>query len=244
MTDQDRNSNNTNADDNVVAFTPRKKPEVPKPPPMINLPLATKILAGAFILIHVFLWAGNKFIFPGMEDVVLFWGGFTPAAWAGASDMPFTVLTILTPVTYAFLHGSLMHVAVNTLMTVAIGSGVEKMFGLKRFLILFFAPSVLAAAITFAFSPMSPTPLIGASGGTSGLFGAMMVMIYRMQQEAGQPMGLSFRKFVLLWVGLMIVTGLIGSMAGPPIGWIAHIGGFLAGIGFSLWFLKRNLTTL
>jgi membrane associated rhomboid family serine protease len=242
MTDQDQNFDAPR--DNVVAFAPRPKPEAPKPPPMINLPFGTKILALAFLLVHGIVWTGNKFVFPGFSDIAVFFGGFTPASWAGASDMPFTTLTIVTPITYAFLHGSWMHLAVNTLMTVAIGSGVEKMFGLKRFLILFFVPSILAALITFAFSPMSPMPLVGASGGTSGLFGAMMVMIYRMQRETGQPIGLSFRKFVLLWVGLMIVTGLIGSMAGPPIGWIAHIGGFLAGIGISFWFLRRNITPI
>lgn len=189
--------------------------------PIFNMPPVTKylmgLMMGVFILTHLILS-------PEKSDWVIEHLGFVPADFTEGS---FTLFTIPSLVTHAFLHGGWMHIIMNMFMLAAFGSGVERWLGAKRMLILFFLSAFFGAAFHYLLNMGSTYPMIGASGGLSGLFAAAIVMLSHGQREMGGRFGML--PFALLWIGLSIGFGMLGGPDGSTIAWAAHVGGFLGG---------------
>jgi membrane associated rhomboid family serine protease len=198
-----------------------------KPPsvhgPLINLPRTTKFLAGSFLLIHAVI---AIFCNPEQRYWIYDHFGFMPARYTGA--VAFGVTAIVAPFTYMFLHGGWSHVLLNTVMTAAFGAGAERFMGPRRMIVFFVLCSLAAALAQLAVMPFSEAPVVGASGGLSGLFAAIILVMQRMGMGGQGRYGVW--PFVILWVG---ITVLLGSMGGAPgggnVAWVAHLGGFLAG---------------
>jgi membrane associated rhomboid family serine protease len=201
---------------------------------MFNLPPFTKILIGVIIAIHICVWIAGL-IDPELKYLIYTYGGFIPASWSGA--LPFLWWTPLTLISFSFLHGGWLHLGVNALMMMAFGSGVEKWLGWKRMLILFAGSSLIAVLFHFISAPRSAIAVIGASGAISGFFGAMILML-KQQRELGNP-GNSIMPFVFIWILTSALLGIMGAPDGTPIAWIAHIGGFLGGMGIT-WLMIRK----
>lgn len=191
-------------------------------PPLINLPFLTKMLMGVFLLIHVVI----TYVLPqsGMEWVYTHLG-FIPGRFTGA--LPFEPLALVTPLTHIFIHGSWLHLIMNTVMMAAFGSGIERWMGARRMAIFFFLCGLCGAAFHFALNMHSPFPVIGASGALSGLFAAAIIMLNRGRGEMGGRFGIL--PFILLWIGITVGFGMMGSPDGSDIAWAAHLGGFLGG---------------
>jgi membrane associated rhomboid family serine protease len=229
----------TNIVDLNEVRTQKNKDEKPPTQSFLTIPPLTKISMAILVGIH-----GLIFLLPifGFEDgaahlYMMF--GFIPATWSHLSS----VLSqghwwvLLSPVTYALLHGSWLHIGMNGLMLLAFGSGAEKSWGIKNTLILFWGSSLCAVLSHFLLDPNGIQPVIGASGGLSGLFGAMLVMLQRQGQlNAGNRI----LPFVVLWIVISIVFGLMGAPDGSSVAWVAHIGGFLAGIGLGFLLLRKQ----
>lgn len=201
----------------------RKKPLKPPREQLINLPRTTKVLAASFLVIHV---AVSLLLNAEQQYWVFAHFGFVPARYTGG--LPFDVTAIVAPVTYMFLHGGWSHVLLNTVMTAAFGAGAERLMGPRRMIVFFVLCSVAAALAQFVVSPFSEAPVIGASGGLSGLFAAIILIMQKMGLGGQGRYGVW--PFVGLWV---VITVLLGSMSGAPgggnVAWVAHLGGFLAG---------------
>jgi membrane associated rhomboid family serine protease len=165
----------------------------------------------------------------------------------GGGAKPWTLLT------YAFLHGSWTHVLLNTVWLVAFGPPIARRFGAPRFL-LFMAVTAIASALAhWAIAPMDFSPLIGASGADSGLMGAATRFMF----QPGAPLG-AFGSigrpeiesippatlrgvfverrsliFLVIWLGTNFIFGAGAQTLGfsdVPVAWIAHVGGFIAGL--------------
>lgn len=189
--------------------------------PMINLPPLTKwslaVLFAIFLLSHIILS-------PQQSDALILTFGFIPANFGGAES---SFLLYLTPFTHMLLHGGWMHILLNGFMLTAFGSGIERWLGARRLFILFVISGLCGAAMHYVLNTNSPFPMIGASGGLSGLFAAAIIMINRGQREMGGRFGIL--PFALLWIGISIGFGMMGGPDGSSIAWAAHVGGFLGG---------------
>lgn len=189
--------------------------------PMINMPPVTKYLIGAMLLCFI---ATGVALPPEQADSLIANFGFVPEKFSsGTLDLP----AVFSPLTHMFLHGGWMHIIMNVFMLAAFGSGVERWLGSKRMLILFFASGLFGVAAHYILNTASVYPMIGASGGISGLFAAAIVMLNRGQREMGGRIGIL--PFALLWIGLSIGFGMLGGPDGSAIAWAAHVGGFLGG---------------
>ena len=179
--------------------------------------------------------------------------GFTEAAVIGLGYIPSTVYDIaerpdewvlvpddLTYVTYAFLHGDIWHLGGNMLFLWVFGDNVEDALGHIRFLLFYLACAVAGAFAHGMVAPDSQAPLIGASGAISGMFAAAMVMLQQTRRYDTGRFGLL--PFALVWVGISVVFGMMGGPNGENVAWIAHIGGFLAGLALvaPIMRLKRS----
>ncbi len=192
-------------------------------PPMINLPPVTKILLALILIPHIGI---TLFADPVTTYHIYMQFGFVPAYYSGATAFP-GIFALTAPLSYVFLHGSWLHVGMNALMLLAFGSGVGRWMGGRRYTVLFAGCSLLAVATHFALAPFSLNPVIGASGGISGLFAAALVMLYRQGYLGAGRYGIL--PFALLWIVISAIFGFTGGPDGSAIAWSAHIGGFLAG---------------
>lgn len=160
-----------------------------------------------------------------------------------------------TVLTYAFLHGSWMHVGVNCLWLVAFGGAVAKRLGATRFLLLLAVCAIFGALLHYITHVADLEPVIGASAAVSGAMGAATRFVFR----ADVPLGASFAAggdpdavmrlpalslrqtltqrqpltFIAVWFVSNLLFGVSGAVPGmgdATIAWEAHIGGFLAGL--------------
>ncbi len=227
-------------DDNIIPFRPRANgPDDKKPsPPLLNIPLVTKWLAALILFIHLGLSAAKYFFFPEAQNYAILVCGLIPASWTGGA--PFFAWTPFTPVLYSLIHEGWMHLGINLLMLVAIGSGLERTIGKRDYLFIYGGGVIFAAAAHIAFSPFSSLPIIGASGGLSALFGAML---YKINQDNALSTGqrrAPILPIILVWIGISAIGGYLGAPNGSPVAWVAHIGGFIAGIGFMMMLGKTS----
>lgn len=200
--------------------------------PMINLPPVTKALIVVFLLPHVILEFAVE---PPTKYMIFEMFGFKPEYYTrNFPGWP----AFAGPFTYMFLHGNWLHIGMNSVMLMAFGAGVEKWMGGKRMFVLFYLSAVAACAFHFLLSPFSEHTMIGASGGVSGLFAAVLIML---QIQGRLPAGkYGILPFAALWIVISFIFGLLGGPDGSAIAWAAHIGGFLAGFVFLKPVLKMK----
>ncbi len=150
-----------------------------------------------------------------------------------------------TALTYALLHGNWTHLAVNGVMLLAFGSPVARRLGTGRFLALTGLGALAGAATHGALFPLSAEPLVGVSAAVSAHMGAAARFVFQPARDgdAGARVGaLPVRAlprdrraagFVAAWFATNLLTGLgpvATTLAGGPIAWQAHVGGFAAGV--------------
>jgi membrane associated rhomboid family serine protease len=127
-------------------------------------------------------------------------------------------------ITAAFLHASIIHLAMNMFVLWIVGAPVEQAIGRGRFLALYFVSGLAGSAGALVFSPNAIT--VGASGAIFGILGAALVLeSQRSYVLGGQALGL-------------IVVNLVLTFAIPNISVGGHLGG-LAGGALSMLALSR-----
>jgi membrane associated rhomboid family serine protease len=133
-------------------------------------------------------------------------------------------------VTYAFLHGSLLHLAFNMFALYMFGGAIERVFGGRRYLVYYFM-SVVAAAVTqllVAALTGGVYPTVGASGGVFGLLLAYGIYFPTSRvMLLFPPIPLPARVFVVIYAVIELYLGVTGTQAG--VAHFAHLGGMLGG---------------
>ena len=205
----DKSDDPLSNDSNVIPLkVPRQK--AVKPPehnkdrePLINLPRYTKYMLGTIILIHL----GITFLLNDEQRHWVFLHlGLIPGRFTG--NALFDPFMFITPLTHMLLHGSWLHIAMNAVMLLAFGSGVEKWIGGPKMIIFFILCGLCGVATHFVLNYDSIYPVIGASGGLSGLFAAALTMMNR--QHHGMTGKYGIWPFIILWIGISVVFGLMG----------------------------------
>ena len=139
--------------------------------------------------------------------------------------------------TYAFLHGGLAHLSLNMFALWMFGRDCERALGARRYLTLYFAAVLTAAATQLAVGALtrSAHPTIGASGGVFGVLLAFAVLYpERRIMLLFPPIPLPAWLFVTLYGLIELTNGVIGTGAG--VAHFAHLGGMLgAGLVLRYW---------
>jgi membrane associated rhomboid family serine protease len=148
-----------------------------------------------------------------------------------------TFLAMMTLFTSQFMHGGLLHIVSNMLFLWIFGNNVEDKFG-SVFFIFFYPLCGLAAAFAQILGdPASSIPMIGASGAVAGVMGAYLIMYPRAQVLTLiwiiffiRLIWLPAYLIIIYWVGIQVISQL-GSNGQPGgVAYLAHIGGFVAGV--------------
>ena len=152
----------------------------------------------------------------------------------------------LTLFTAMFMHAGWVHLGGNMLYLWIFGDNVEDRFGHIKFLLFYLICGLVATFAQLLFSIGSDVPNLGASGAIAGVLAAYIVLFPqgRIRVLFGtQVVQMSALIVIGLWIVLQFFSG-IGSITTADTGgvaYMAHIGGFAAGL--LLTFLFRGNRT-
>lgn len=209
----------------------------------MKTPVVARALILACVLVHLVFAFG-----PLSADEMVGGLGLIPSVLFGFETLPPGypyVPTWMTLLTNIFLHGSWLHLIGNMLFLWVFGDNVEDAMGHLRFLAFFLLCGALAsfahavASFSMAGTSMPESfillapqrPLIGASGGVSGVVAAYVILYPRVRIWAlflgGIPLRLPAYWAIGFWFAMQLASAVIGADEG--VGWFAHLGGFVAG---------------
>jgi membrane associated rhomboid family serine protease len=172
----------------------------------------------------------------GGDSFIVRWA-FVPRRFSAnpAGDFP-------TLFTSMFMHAGWLHLGGNMLYLWIFGDNVEDRFGHVGFTIFYLLCGLAASFAQMAFSLGSSVPNLGASGAIAGVLGAYILLfpqgsvrVLQGQQVVQVPALI----VIGLWILLQFFSG-IGSFANTTesggVAYMAHIGGFLAGLVLTFVF--------
>lgn len=149
----------------------------------------------------------------------------------------------LSALTSMFLHSGWLHLFGNMVYLFVFGHATEDRLGRLRFL-LFYLICGYAAAYGFAVTyPDTTVPLIGASGAIAGVLGSHLALFPRSKTIALVSGIIPFRLpawvvlgqfFILQWLSL--------GAEGDNVAYVAHIYGFVVGVGYGLLTRRARAT--
>lgn len=171
-----------------------------------------------FLLIAFPAFFAAQQIVPGWLEQNL---GLVPSQVIGG-------LRLWQPLTYAFLHGSFMHLLFNLFALWMFGKELEAAWGTKEFLKFFFLCSLGGAVFNIACDPFSTMPVIGSSGGIYGLLAAFAIVFPESLIYLYGIIPLKSRHFVLLIGVIEFLASFHGSHS--LVARFAHLGGMLTGL--------------
>ena len=178
----------------------------------------TEVSAGDELPRALILRTGDLFEHPG-----------DPVTWLGLLG-------------HALSHADIFHLFGNMLVLWVFGDNVEDALGHRRYVALLVL-SAVAGALAMAFTAPPDTLLVGASGAIAGVMGAYLLLYPHARVAVlafkGVPLQVPASWFVGLWVLVNLLNALgvfgAGDEEGHAVAWLAHIGGFAAGLAMTLF---------
>jgi membrane associated rhomboid family serine protease len=198
--------------------SPRKGPGFGISPAILSI-AAVCVLIEALLVASDFGLLGSARLRQQAYEYGGFWPGLLRDWRPNFAAQPYVMF-----VTYAFLHGGVIHLVVNMITLVSLGTGVVMRVGQRGFLLLYLA-AMIGGAAGFGLLAETVRPMVGASGALFGLAGGLVAWDYVDRytlQEALWPVA----RAVLLLIGLNIV---LWWAMGGQLAWETHLGGFVTG---------------
>jgi membrane associated rhomboid family serine protease len=208
--------------------------------PTAKIPVVTI----ALIALNTAVFLATAASARGLEAAVALYGAVPyDIVHFRALPVPAAFPPLWTLLTSMFLHGGLFHLAGNMLYLWIFGNNVEDRLGRVRFLLFYLACGAAAGLTHILLHPGSRVPMIGASGAIAGVLGAYAVIFPRAK----------VRTFVFLIIyidvvdvpaavilGLWFLLQILNVGMGGGVAWLAHVGGFLAGLLLARLALGRG----
>ena len=212
------------------------------------------VVTYALIAVNVLVWlielsAGERFIngystvpleitqgrdIVGTQTIVVGGQSASIQLYPGPTPIYLTLLTSM------FMHASWAHILGNMLYLWIFGDNIEDRIGHAKFLVFYLVCGLAASAAHIMFAADSVIPSLGASGAIAGVLGAYLVLfpkrsvrVLMMRQIVNMPAFMVLGLWILLQVFAQI--SVVGG-SGGGVAYMAHIGGFLAGLALIFLF--------
>jgi membrane associated rhomboid family serine protease len=141
-----------------------------------------------------------------------------------------------------FMHGGWLHLAGNMLYLWIFGDNVEDRCGHAKFTLFYLVCGIAATIAQVAVSAGSNIPNLGASGAIAGVLGAYLILFPRGQVRVLMGRGVVPMPALVvigMWIVLQFING-VGSITQSAetggVAYMAHIGGFVAGLVLTFLF--------
>jgi len=199
--------------------------------PRVRFPLVT----AALIVVNALVFIYEVNLPPVQQKLLVLTAGAIPFEIVNRIDV---VPRDLFPVpgsiwTSLFLHGGWLHLIGNMWFLWIFGDNVEEALGRVRYVIFYAVVGTVAALAQCFAMPNSMAPMIGASGAVAGVLGGYVMLYPRARIDTFMPIPFLFNLVALpawFFLGFWFLSQFFLG-AGSGIAWMAHVGGFLAGIG-------------
>ena len=186
-----------------------------------------------------------------LQSFITAWG-VVPREYSVGHDLPPTIPLPFwaTLFTSMFLHGGWMHLGGNMLYLWIFGDNLEKVMGAAKFLAFYLVCGVIAGLAHIVFSAGSSVPSVGASGAISGVLGGYLLLFPQNRIRILTRGGTAAVPAIVvlgMWIVVQLVSQ-VGAMTetaqGGGVAYMAHIGGFVAGLALvKLFATRRQLAT-
>lgn len=204
----------------------------------MRTPFATYAIAAVLVLVMAMSSDGPGSILPcdRLDSTITNWG-LVPSQFMRHSGLTF--------ISSFLLHGGFIHLLYNLYFLLVFGDNVEDSLGTRRYLYLIGLSGLVGNLAYILADPRASTPLVGASGGVSGLltyyclrFPSAKVYVLGLCQWSRIPVG--------VWLGTWffgLISGAYGQIPGfGKASLLAHLGGALAAVLF--WYKLDCLPNL
>jgi rhomboid protease GluP len=121
-------------------------------------------------------------------------------------------------VAYGFLHANVLHLATNMFCLALWGAHLERRVGSFYFIVIYVC-ALIGGAVVGRYTHADPYLTVGASGGISGILGALLCLWVLGKIEASAS-------FFVVNIGLNVAL----AFSVTNIDWGAHFGGFVFGL--------------
>ena len=167
---------------------------------------------------------------------------------AGGQSIPIQLYPGPTPIyltlfSSMFMHASWAHIIGNMLYLWIFGDNIEDRIGSAKFLIFYLLCGLAASAAHIMFGPESVIPSLGASGAIAGVLGAYLVLFPKRSVKvlmARQIVNMPAFIVLGMWIVLQVFSQIsVVGAEGGGVAYMAHIGGFIAGLALIFLFGKR-----
>ncbi|NOT61596.1 MAG: rhomboid family intramembrane serine protease [Acidobacteria bacterium] len=117
---------------------------------------------------------------------------------------------------YAFLHGGVLHIGMNTYGLLQAGRMAEELWGRTQYFVLYVLSGIGGGWLIVATNSRA----VGASGALFGVIAGLWAHTYRRDNVLGK----GFQQFMMMW----LLYGVAMSF-NPRVSWQGHLGGALVG---------------
>lgn len=131
--------------------------------------------------------------------------------------------------TYALVHGNLLHLALNMLALLSFGPALEREWGRWRFLACYAAAAAMGGALQ---AMLVDRPIVGASAALFGLFAAYVVQKPKARIATLLPWQLPAWSVLALYAVLSVAAWAFGWV--NNVAHVAHLGGMFTGLAFAI----------
>ena len=156
-----------------------------------------------------------------------------------------------TLISSVFLHGGWFHLVGNMWFLWVFGNNIEDAMGPRRFVGFYLVTGVVAALAHVLTDQSSPLPLVGASGAISAIMGAYLVLYPKVRVHTLVFLGFFITRItlpayfmLLFWAALQLAgsfPALAGVQSSGGVAFVAHLGGFVAGVALIKLFAQPDL---
>lgn len=195
----------------------------------------------AIIAVNVGVWLYCLTLTRQAEMAFNYIFGATPAFILGPAPAELPLPPLATLLSYQFVHGGFWHLAGNMLYLWIFGASLEDALGRGRFVVFYLLGGVLSGLAQVLSGPGEIVPIIGASGAVAMVLGGYLALFPR--RNVLILLWLIFfvrviRVPAVIFLGLWFFFQVLGSAEG--VAWMAHIGGFVAGLVLARPFLPSG----
>jgi rhomboid protease GluP len=209
---------------------PRAKPQVPEP--YTERPPQHKLLYEGRPYVTWSLLAVNVAIF------LLTQPDLSPAPALGLRILEEGVLTTGTVIqahqwwrllSYAFLHGGVLHIGFNMYFLYSLGPFLESMWGPVRLLLLYLVAAITGGCVVVWVHRVSPDgrdiATLGASGALCGLLASLGIWAMLNREHLRPGVAETLTRNVMM---NLVIIGIMSFMI-PQVSWEGHLGGAVGG---------------
>ena len=207
--------------------------------PGVRFKSATVVLALVTALVSALFLIGGQ-----IEEAALRFGFI--AARVSGMELEGALPLWLTPWSATLVHGGWLHLILNLVMLVWVGSQVERVLGPANLLFAYLVGALVAAGAQWLADPSAFLPMVGASGAISAIFGIYALFEARPKALTRSPKlnrAIHVAWLLAAWVAIQWMNGVLSQGQGIMLATAAHIGGFIAGLAMQrpllLWHYRR-----